>query len=353
MSIADFWKSPDRIKLLDALDAGIQHRACHICWEIENAGGVSLRMRENERLDGVTLNKHTLPKTIDLNLSHTCNIKCRTCSSLSSSSWAAEDKDLPDYGNQNPRILAILTDRRRITDNDLIQIRNIMTDVTVINAYGGEPMLVKELWVLLEMFSDEELKKMTFHMNTNGTIFNEKKLSVLQKFKEVIINVSIDGIGTQFEYLRHPAKWNEVEENLNKFLLVSAQNQWQLDVCITVSAFNIYYLPEIIGYFEMRQISYYLNVAHDPSLLSLSVFPDNVREQIHNRLAKALNEKIATHPHYVDQVRTIMSLLQSAKFVKEDLDKFLVNTKAHDDYRNESCNAVFPELFEMLSRSHT
>lgn len=353
MSIADFWKSPERLSLLAALDAGIQHHACRVCWDIENSGGKSLRMRENKRLEEVKLDWYTMPNTIDLNLSNTCNIKCRTCSVIASSAWTAEEKALPNQSNKDLScLMRILKERVRPLNDDLIKIREFMTDVTTINAYGGEPMLVKELWDLLAMFTDEELKNMTLHMNTNGTVYDERKLSILKKFKFIDLNVSIDGIGPQFEYLRHPAKWSEVEENLNKFLVVSAQNEWKIIVCVTISALNVYYLPEIMGYFESRDIPYYLNMIHDPSHLTFAMMAESGRKKINARLVKVLEDNLTTNPFIVDQIKSIMSLLRTIEFSERDLAKFIENTTAHDNYRNESYEVTFPEFAELIKVAH-
>ena len=40
---------------------------------------------------------------------------------------------------------------------------------------------------------------------------------MLDNFKAVGFNVSIDGIGKRFEYLRHGANWKEVSDNLDWF----------------------------------------------------------------------------------------------------------------------------------------
>ena len=78
---------------------------------------------------------------------------------------------------------------------------------------------------------------------TNGTIY--KNIDVLKKFKKVTINISVDGICEQFEYLRYPAKWSKVYKNIQKFF---KEEDFNLTFVLTVSSINIYYIDRTIKF---------------------------------------------------------------------------------------------------------
>ena len=64
----------------------------------------------------------------------------------------------------------------------------------------------------------------------------------MQNFKNVSFNVSIDGIGKRFEYLRFPGKWNKVEQNLDKIHKWREEGKIHVGVTNTVTILNLMYL---------------------------------------------------------------------------------------------------------------
>ena len=58
-------------------------------------------------------------------------------------------------------------------------------------------------------------------------------------FKRVEVAFSIDDVGEQFEYQRHPAKWIEVNQNLAKFKERQTDNM-EFQICSTINIFNIF-----------------------------------------------------------------------------------------------------------------
>ena len=56
------------------------------------------------------------------------------------------------------------------------------------------------------------------NLSTNGTIFNASFMNkMIKNFKRVSINLSIDGVGKHFDYIRHGVSWSTVKSNLDSF----------------------------------------------------------------------------------------------------------------------------------------
>lgn len=74
---------------------------------------------------------------------------------------------------------------------------------------------------------------------------------LLKKFKKVYLNFSIDDIGKRFEYQRKGANWNEVVENMKKYIAhggYHGYNKIECKICCTVTNMNIFYFPEYFSF---------------------------------------------------------------------------------------------------------
>ena len=71
---------------------------------------------------------------------------------------------------------------------------------------------------------------------------SQKNINILKHFNHVNINLSIDGWGKRFEYLRHPGNWQEVYTNLYWFKQLYESKQINLDILpvCTVTNMNVY-----------------------------------------------------------------------------------------------------------------
>ena len=116
---------------------------------------------------------------------------------------------------------------------------------------GDEPFMIEEHFELLRRTVEAgHAEHISLHYNTNGTIRPPQKIFDLWKeFKSCEVMFSIDGIFKKFEYIRHPAKWDEVWDNYNYF---KSLDWMYVQVCHTVSLYNIYYLDEFVDMFGKK-----------------------------------------------------------------------------------------------------
>jgi hypothetical protein len=121
--------------------------------------------------------------------------------------------------------------------------------------------------------------------NTNGTRLPTEQLLFWSKFKAVELNISVDGIGKQFEYLRFPAKWDELNSNVRFYQnLRNNVPNLELTIITTVSILNIGYIEEILDYCQSHDLKLFLNMLDRPAVLNLYNFDVNVKSWILSRI---------------------------------------------------------------------
>ena len=87
---------------------------------------------------------------------------------------------------------------------------------------GGEPFLSevdKQLELLNRYVDSGQSIHMTLHYTTNTQVYPDSKWwSLWENFKEIDIQLSIDGVGNRYEYIRYPAKNTVLLENVDRYL---------------------------------------------------------------------------------------------------------------------------------------
>jgi MoaA/NifB/PqqE/SkfB family radical SAM enzyme len=344
-SIDVIWEDRYFLEIRKALSNGERHPACKKCWEEEDAGRDSKRIRDNKRLNFKPTDKI---KAIELNLGNTCNIQCRTCHPYSSSKWLKEyyatNKLKQTYKSY---LINSKTYNDSWDDDSLVwsELDKIGKDLERIEFYGGEPFLIKQQWKFLKKCVDEGWSKnQVIHYNSNGTTWNEENIELFNNFKLVEIGFSIDGLRDQFEFMRYLAKWDEVLNNLEKAkkFQQGKSNMW-FDICHTISSLNVYYIPEFIEFFG-HEWRIYLNLVHWPNYYAITIFPDKIKELIIEKL-NTINEKD------YDQIVGIKNMIANGKFDNDVWQEYKRRITIHDEYRNQDYYSTFPE-FGKIIRDH-
>jgi molybdenum cofactor biosynthesis enzyme MoaA len=341
-TLDDVWNSSAIKTLREELLSGQSPEGCSACWKEESYGKESKRIRENKRW-GVDQNPNL--RFLDLKLGNTCNLKCRICTPGSSSNWVKEWKEVhgSDIVSHIGRKLNV--DRKAVMqwpeyNEDFWQdFANKLSNIEMFEIYGGEPFLIERHFEVLR--KSVELgysKNQKIHYNTNGTIYPEDAImNIWPRFKEVDVMFSIDGIGEQFEYQRYPAKWNTVLENILKF----KQNfNGRIEICLSVSSYNVYYLPEYLEFFKQLEIPVWLNMVYNPSYNSISNLGHNTKLSIEEKLSKHVDS------HY--DIQSVINFLWDSNEDKQN--QFMETVSKHDKYRKQNYYQTFKEFGEILCR---
>jgi MoaA/NifB/PqqE/SkfB family radical SAM enzyme len=348
-SILQFWNSKDRQQMIADLNSGIEISECNSCWNEERAGKNSKRIRDNAIYkDKIT--EDMLPLVVDLSMGNLCNLKCRICSPTHSSPWMIEESEIQFPGNKKqfldqPR-WAIA---KQSFDHDNAyfwdDIETLLPNVVKFDFAGGEPFYIEKHWDIIKKCVDNGWSKnQHIHYNTNGTIYPEKYMHLLEEFKFVDIQVSSDGVGKKFEYMRHPANWITSEQTIDKLIDAkrSSKTDWLLSVCISVSAFNVFDFFETFEHYSNKGIGIYINVVHDHH--GTRILPPELKKIIINKL----QSYTSSNRQWKNECEMICRHLENSTYNDYDWLNFWKEIKMRDQIRKESFEETFPEYYGHL-----
>jgi MoaA/NifB/PqqE/SkfB family radical SAM enzyme len=285
--------------------------------------------RWQQHYDNYNLDSDTL-LTVSIALGNTCNLKCIICNPYSSSKWAKEYKDI--YGIEISSI-------EHIRKDIIKSITAIAPKLVHLDMHGGEPFLsnVEQHHALLDHYIlSGHAKNITTHYTTNGTIFPDIDwIDRWDHFAEVDLQISIDGVGKRYEYLRYPANWDLLSKNVDQYLELQQQKpNIKLSIAHTVSAFNIFYLEEFVQWCKQKGLpSPWLSKLHRPTHLRPTVWPDVAKAVIVEKLQSSA----------IRSMHVWAELLQHTDD-SNLFDQFQQFVHQHDQYRNLSFGETFPEL---------
>lgn len=329
------------------LDTGIRNERCNYCWNEEDAGRKSKRMRDNERH---SRRDHPYERLayFELNLGNTCNISCRTCNPYISSGWMKESYETsPQIGTYKEFAFKFKKFHQSYDEDSPFwsDLKSKLPDIKQLDFYGGEPFMSKKMWELLKIAKETGVSKdIELHYNTNGTHFPLDAIQVWKEFKQVNVSFSIDGIGDQFEYMRYPAKWNDVDLNMERFLEVGRMfGNINFSWCITVSVSNIYNVPETLEYYYKKyanqNVGMYLNLVHGPTHHNIGILPIKIKNKIESKL-----QTIPTaYTQAWDHIPGIINFMNNQPSDNKEFKHFLEVTATSDKYRNQNFKDTFRE----------
>lgn len=327
----NFWQSKNLTELRKSNDLNQWNTGCWECQRNEAAGGSSFRLDMIKKL-GVHRNL-TGPQRIDLLFDRSCNLACRTCGPESSTFW---QQHLKENNVSNVRL------NNTTNFEEILRIlKSIdLSNVEVIQFCGGETLMGNTYWRTAEAIAElipNAKEKVTLGFQTNGTqTIDQRQFDIIEKFHLVKILVSLDGIGEHFNYMRWPADWNQVTDNI-----LTLREQLPVNVMFivqeTLSSLNLFYCDEVTTWVKNN---FSTNRLGDPT--------DYARQlAMHNHL----NVNNITEKYYNAMVnKGLQNLIRpnwqenpvSIKLMLREIEKY-------DSFRNQNWQQVFPEVADFYS----
>lgn len=346
-----------RKEINDALDKGIRHENCRLCWDAEDSGVKSIRQITNESFPDVEPMAHQ-PRVAILKPGNLCNFACRTCNVEATNQLYEIDYKLRRKpsgllkDNETVRANEALTyadyvktfDSQRKSfhkDNDFWKVMDSWSSGILHYAlFGGEPFVMKPLFDMLDRsYKQGNSSNQDLYISTNCSVWSEKYIEIIKSFKSAMIGLSIDAIGEQFDYIRHPGRWERIKENILKFVQLRNENSnVKLKVSATCNPFNIYYLDELYDFFNQLKVPIDIHLIQIPECYDIRILPKPVKEEITKK-----------HQHREDLRHVLTFLNSEMKDAELYLKDFIYLTKGTDKIRNEKFADVMPEFSKILS----
>ena len=232
-------KKLQRLKMLN----GEKPDGCQYCWNIEALGSdyISDRLDRNaniykegrvEEIQQEGWDYNINPEYIEISFGNECNFKCGYCHPKASSAYYKEIKEHGPYPVKNHYFgIDKLTIYEEET-NPYVRAwwqwwPEARKNLNILRITGGEPLLQRSTWRLLEDLDQNPLPNLELNINSNlgvKTLLVERlaekveKLRVENKIRTFKLFTSIDTYGSQAEYVRTGLDIKVWEKNLYTFL---------------------------------------------------------------------------------------------------------------------------------------
>jgi len=330
----DFANDPDLQQIRAKILAGERIPHCKNCYEFEDGGADSSRLRDTrEWVDKLNLKTPEDVKTelvyYDIRNDNLCNLSCRMCNPQFSSQLAKEYKTIGWIWDQDePKSFGV---------NSVVN----MDTVKKIYVAGGEPSLMPEFRTFLRRAIAAGRTDVEIRMNTNATNLNREYRMLLGQFSNLNIICSIDGYDQVNRYIRWPADWPTLVENIKGLTEITPNVAFN----VTVSIWNIARLSELVEFFEHNfpQSTVLLNKVMYPPAQMFNTFPDKeLALQDLNKLTKS--KYYANDGSFRSKVDYYIAEMQNAKLDLVALEQFFVYNDTLDRSREIRLVDYIPEL---------
>jgi sulfatase maturation enzyme AslB (radical SAM superfamily) len=339
------------VKLRQDFRKGVKPEGCRTCWDEESAG---VRSYRQEFMDHRVRRRGPIdfddsrpghPVTLDLKLSNLCNLRCRICGPVASSSWL---KETLDHGTAGAAYLEQLRRDKDFLKSDKISghqsnlavLKSWLPHIEHVEMFGGEPFVTDELRDIEElMVSEGTAAGVSLLYNTNITVFRESFVERWRNFR-VTICLSLDDIGERFEYQRYPASWDTVRKNVLKYAEINSPPISIFLFC-SVSSFNVWYLPEYLRWVKENcpGLPVRFNYVHYDPWFCVTNLPRDAKA--------AVSAKLLGSP----ELEAIVSFMNSKDPVPSDWARFVSLRETFDRIRGQSFAKIFPEFTGVLNES--
>ncbi len=201
-------------------------------------------------------------KIIDYNFGNECNLACRMCSAGSSNQIAVlasnavssmdDTKKLIEFGindlaqensiEENIENLKNEVFLRRGVPFDKEAVKEVLPNLHELQFAGGEPFVSKEVEdILLTAIEAGDNEHIDLEITTNGTKFVEEKLDIFLQFKKIKFIISIDGVGSTYDYIRYPFSFSLIEKRLRDIVDYIIRNNLKEKVELHFACIGILY----------------------------------------------------------------------------------------------------------------
>jgi len=230
------------------------------------------------------------PYYFDLRFDNLCNLKCVICNGSSSS--RIENDVVHSAWTLEPAI--VRTPNRFGTDKDWLQsdefieeLKAIGSDARYIQMAGGEPFMsrIGMSWVK-DLCDTGSASSIVLKIYTNLTRLDEKIIDLLAHFKRVELTLSIDGVGSVYEWVRFPGKWDVVEKNATMLEAAMKTRLKNATVCVnaTMSIFSALSITDVFEFAKRHGFDAHLNNANWPHYTSARYMPPSEKDKLEQRL---------------------------------------------------------------------
>jgi organic radical activating enzyme len=284
----------------------------------------------------------------DIRFSNLCNLSCRSCGHIFSSSWYKDQAQLAggDWAEKH----TVLNYAGRTETDMWEQLVPHLDHVEQIYFAGGEPLMMAEHYNILDELERRGRFDVRLIYNTNFTHTRLKDRTVFdywRKFKSVAVGASLDAMGPHAEYIRRGTDWSIVERNREQMLEICPNVDFYISP--TLSIMNALHLPDFHrawvdrGFIRPQDLN--VNILQDPRHLRIDIAPDQYKQRLRIKFEQHLEWLRPLDPLN----RATVGFESAVNFMMATdntqlIDSFWRRTHELDSIRKENLLDIIPEL---------
>ena len=342
---------------------------CTKCYEQEKSGFFSMRYDANRTYGhhisevDTTLADGTNPdfkiRYWDVRFSNLCNFSCRSCGPIFSSNWFNDHvklyKKVPDVlGRDMARVEYTTGDEASM----MAQMEPHIPYLEQVYFAGGEPLIMKEHYYLLEKLIEAGKTDIRLQYNTNFSELHFKDKHVFEYWKHftnVSVGASLDAMGPRAELMRKGTDWEQTVSN--RIEMKKAVPHVDFYVSSTISAMNVLHVLDFHKYWVREGLinakDFNVNILQGPEWYRVDIFPEQIKQDI----------IIPAYRKHIEWLKPLDSLnrattgfegvinFMTAADRSFDWPKFKQEIYILDQLRKENFWDIFPEIKE-LDKNH-
>lgn len=275
MSLLDIWFSDKANELRKYIDANDLGGGCEICAKqllAHNFMGSRARGFDGnasgnwDHIPEKLRNKlshgqwQQMPRSMEFELSNTCNLECVMCHGYFSSTIRKNREHLPPI--HQPYDAGFVE-----------QLKLFLPYLKEAKFLGGEPFLIDIYYQIWEAIAEVN-PDINVYITTNATIYNNKVRTLLDRLKVNPV-ISIDSLVERtYNTIRKNASFARVMENVEKLKAYCLEQGTQLSFAVCPMTLNKDELPAMVQYANQAGIRLFFNTVFQPEIYSLKFLPE-------------------------------------------------------------------------------
>lgn len=330
---------------------------CQSCSSNERSGATSPRQQNNHfmanflnfdiaaEVKRIMANNNTVDDiyTMDYYPSNYCNYSCIMCAGGASSQ------------RQTFEVKVMKRQERIVLNSADPDFYQALSRVQVINFTGGETALQKQVFEVMDYLIENNMaKNILITLLTNASSSPDELHERFRHFKQVIYNVSIDGVGPVIEYQRRGCSWPTVEANSIRLLHHEYISTVINFVLTAVNAFDImnfvdWCYKNNVGPKTAEEMgNSYINVSpvFRVDHLGVAALPDPLRHRALDLLHQGRQKFTADSVYdnfYRNLVDKFVGVIESIPYNAKYLPEFVEHIRLEDQVSKTKLVDVVPE----------
>jgi sulfatase maturation enzyme AslB (radical SAM superfamily) len=341
------------VEMRENMKKGIWPKQCINCQVKESKNLKSHRVKALETYaDTNTVElKHLI-----LRVGNICNLKCVMCGPWASNQWYNDYVELNNSTEFKNNQQTYTLDKKLNGDyyiknsplnadrweNVLETILNHSNELETISFHGGEPMVSKLHYkIIAELIKLKKSSGISLEYYTNFFQIPDQFFDTIDNFKQVTLNISLDGVGEINDAVRWPSKYTEIEQNIQR---IKSKINVELKINHTISILNCEHIIDFITHNLDFGIN--LNFVSEPLYSSVKLLDMQHVEQLKEMLKSKNYDLYQTYK--IDELITSLRSVSVGEQNKQHHRQLF--TKMWDQFstkQNQNWKELFPFAYKL------